>query len=91
MEGEPLRNGNPEVVLFRKLNVSHSYTSPAVVVKGWVSFHSWEANSLINGNPKVAHFSNYFSESETFHRRILGQMSSSKDGCHFSHVRGTPL
>ena len=44
----------------------------AVIVKGWVSFHSWEGNPLINGNPKVAYFSTHFSESESFHTSIVG-------------------
>ena len=136
MEGESLRNGNPEVELFREWNFSHSYTWPAIVVKGWdsfhwwegnrhingnpkvayfniyfsdsdtfphayillaiilkgwVSYHSWEGNPLINENPKVAYFTTHFSESESFHRPTLCQVSSLKNGCHFIHVRGTPL
>ena len=46
---------------------------------------------FIIGNPKVAYFSINFSETETFHKRILSSQSSFKEGFHFSHVRGTPL
>ena len=68
---------------------SQSYNWPAVNGKGWVSFHGcvsfhpWEGNPLINGNPKVVQFNTHFSESKNFHTRGLAQQSLLKVGYHF--------
>ena len=69
-------NGNPKAAYFsthfsESETVTQSYSWGAVIVKGWVSFYSWEGNPLINGNPKVAYCSTNFSEGESFHRRTL--------------------
>ena len=70
---------------------SLAYSWPPIIVKTRVSFHSWEGNPLINGNPEVVYFTIHFSESETFHTRTVGHQSSLKDVYHFIHGRGTPL
>ena len=56
---------------------------------GVISFMGGKSD--INGNPKVAYFNMYFSESEAFQTTIVGQQSSLNDKYHFIHGRGTPL
>ena len=63
---------------------SHGRETPGVI-----SFMGGKSD--INGNPKVAYFNKYFSESEAFSTTIVGQQSSLKEGFHFIHGRGTPL
>ena len=63
---------------------SHGRETPGVI-----SFMGGKSD--INGNPKVAYFNKYFSESEAFSATIVGQQSSLKDGFHIIHRRGTPL
>ena len=77
--------------LFRKQNLSSSYSWPPIIVKRRGSFHLWEGNPLKNGNPEVVYFTIHFSESETFHPRTVCHQSLLKDVYHFIHGRGTPL
>ena len=70
--------------LFKLVQLTSTHRSQM----GFISFMGGKSD--INGNPKVAYFNKYFSESEAFSTTIVGQQSSLKDGFHFIHERETP-
>ena len=56
-----------------------------------MSFHSWEGNPLINGDPKVAYFSIHYSESETFTHSYTWLAVTVKGSVSFLSCEGNPL
>ena len=61
------------------------------MVKGWVSFDSFERNLLINGNPKVAYLSTHNSVSETFIHLYTWLAVIVKGWVSFHSCEGNPL
>ena len=89
-EDHPFINRNPKVLWFNnhfsETEILYSrIVGLPVIVEGWVSYHSWDDNPFIKDG-----LNTHFSGSETFHRRIVCQLSTWKDGFHFIHGRITP-